>query len=202
MLVSAGASLGCGDTSGQCPLVHAARYGHLPVVSYLLASDWVVSSPEEVELAEAAQQALVAAAAQGHTEVVEYLLDMSEVHPDNMDTLTGETALTIAATHGNMAVCCVLLLRGASVTAVNRKGMSPLMLAVQEGHWAVAERLIQQQARLEQTDATGRTSLMIAAAEGHVALTELLIDKGAFIFKTSLIFILFIFCRCLSFKRR
>lgn len=75
LLVSAGASLGYGDTSGQCPLVHAARYGHLTVVSYLLASDWVVTSPEEVELAEAAQQALVAAAAQGHTEVSNLILE-------------------------------------------------------------------------------------------------------------------------------
>lgn len=179
LIVSAGGSLGYGDTSGQCPLVHAARNDHLPVVSFLLACDWVVTSSEEVELAEAAQQALVAASAQGHIEVVEYLLDMSEVHPDKVDSLTGETALTIAASHGNVAVCAVLLLRGASISAVNRKGMPPLLLAVQEGHWAVAERLIQQQARLEQTDATGRTPLMIAAAEGHVALTELLIDKGA-----------------------
>lgn len=105
---------------------------------------------------------------------------MSEVHPDKTDTLTGETALTTAATNGNIAVCSVLLMRGASVSAVNRKGVPPLLLAVQEGHWAVAERLIQHQARLEQTDATGRTPLMIAAAEGHVALTELLIDKGNF----------------------
>jgi len=67
--VSAGASLGYGDTSGHCPLVHAARHGHLPVVSYLLASDWVVTSPEQVELTEAAQQAIVAATAQAHTYV-------------------------------------------------------------------------------------------------------------------------------------
>lgn len=69
-LVAAGASLGHADTAGQCPLVHAARNGKLNVVGYLLACDWVLNKPEdEVELAEAAQQALVAASAQGHTEV-------------------------------------------------------------------------------------------------------------------------------------
>lgn len=69
-LVSAGASLGHTDTAGQCPLVHAARNGRLNVVGYLLACDWVLRRPDiEVELGEAAQQALVAAAAQGHTEV-------------------------------------------------------------------------------------------------------------------------------------
>jgi len=69
-LVAAGSSLGHADTAGRCPLVHAARNGCLNVVGYLLACDWVLRNPEtEVELGEAAQQALVAAAAQGHTEV-------------------------------------------------------------------------------------------------------------------------------------
>lgn len=182
-LVSAGANLGHGDTSGQCPLVHAARNGHLTVVGYLLACDWVVGESDEVGLAEAAQQALVAAAAQGHTEVVEYLLDMAEVQADGIDTITGETALTIAAANGCSSVVNVLLLRGANISAVNRKENSPLIVAVKEGHWAVAERLIQHNARLEQTDSSGRTPLMISAAEGHVALTELLIDKGASLLK-------------------
>lgn len=54
----------------RCALVHATRNGHLDVAAYLLTCDWVVSrSSEEVELSEAAQQALVAAAAQGHNEV-------------------------------------------------------------------------------------------------------------------------------------
>lgn len=54
----------------RCALVHAARNGHLDVVVYLLTCDWVVDTrSEEVELCEAAQQALVAAAAQGHNEV-------------------------------------------------------------------------------------------------------------------------------------
>ncbi|KAL0269173.1 UNVERIFIED_CONTAM: hypothetical protein PYX00_006985 [Menopon gallinae] len=178
-LVTAGASLGHCDTSGQCPLVHAARNGHLTIVGFLLACDWVVTRPEDVELGEAAQQALIAAAGQGHSEIVEYLLDMAEVRIDGTDTLTGESALTIAAANGCSAVISVLLQRGCNISEVNRKENSPLLIAVKEGHWAVAERLIQHHAKLEQADSSGRTPLMIAAAEGHVALTELLIDKGA-----------------------
>ncbi|XP_067012508.1 protein TANC2 isoform X2 [Anabrus simplex] len=179
-LVAAGASLGHADTAGQCPLVHAARNGRLNVVGYLLACDWVLRSPEqEVELGEAAQQALVAAAAQGHVEIVEYLLDMAEVKADASDSLTGETALTVAAANGCHAACTALLVRGASISAVNRKEMSPLLLAVKEGHWAVAERLLQHHAPLEQCDPVGRSPLMLAAAEGHVGLIELLLDKGA-----------------------
>ncbi|XP_054264581.1 protein TANC2 isoform X4 [Macrosteles quadrilineatus] len=179
-LVSAGASLGRSDTAGRCALVHAARNGHLDVVAHLLACDWVVGpGADEVQLREAAQQALVAAAAQGHNEIVEYLLDMSEVVADSQDSLTGETALTVAASNGCHNVCATLLNRGASVSVPNQKGMPALLLAVREGHWAVAERLLQHHAPLDQMDTQGRTPLMMAAAENHVGLLELLLDKGA-----------------------
>lgn len=177
-LIAAGASPGHADTAGFCPLVHAARHGCLNVVGYLLACDWITKTPDDVDLAEAAQQALVAAAGQGHVEIVEYLLDMAEVEADKLDSLTGETALTIAAANGCQAVCMALVNRGASVSVTNRREIPPLLLAVREGHWAVAERLIQNHAALEQTDNVGRTALMLAASEGHVGLIELLLDKG------------------------
>lgn len=147
-LAAAGASLGHADMAGQCPLVHAARHARLSVVGYLLACDWVVkgiqeSVDSEVGREEAAQQAVVAAAAQGHEPIVEYLLDMAEVRVDRPDSLTGETALTIAAAHGSTASVSALLARGADPAAVNAKGLSPLMLAAREGHWGAAERLLQ-----------------------------------------------------------
>lgn len=150
-LVAAGASLGHADMAGQCPLVHAARHGRLSVVGYLLACDWIVPADEskiengaaEIDREEAAQQAVVGAASQGHEDVVEYLLDMAEVIVDHPDTLTGETALTIAAANGSTATVSALLARGANPTIVNAKGHSPLMLAAREGHWGTAERLLQ-----------------------------------------------------------
>ncbi|XP_044740746.1 protein TANC2 isoform X2 [Chrysoperla carnea] len=179
-LVAAGASLGHTDTSGHSPLVHAARNGCLNVVGYLLACDWIIQDPErDVELTEAAQQALTASAAQGHVEIVEYLLDMSEVNANILDSLTGETALTVACTNGCTAVVSALISRGAAVDIINRKEMPPLLLAVKEGHWAVAERLLQNHAPVEQTDNAGRTALMLAASEGHVGLIDLLLEKGA-----------------------
>lgn len=177
-LIAAGASPGHADTAGFCPLVHAARNGCLNVVGYLLACDWIIKNPNDVDLAEAAQQALVAAAGQGHVEIVEYLLDMAEVNADTPDSLTGETALTVAAANGCHAVCTALVSRGATASVTNRKEMPPLLLAVKEGHWAVAERLIQNHAGIEQCDSAGRSALMLAASEGHVGLIELLLDKG------------------------
>ena len=179
-LIAAGASPGHADATGYCPLVHAARNGCLNVVGYLLACDWIIKSSDDVELTEAAQQALIAAAGQGHTEIVEYLLDMAEVNADSNDSLTGETALTIAATNGCVNVCSTLISRGASITVTNRKDMSPLLLAVKEGHWAVTEKLLQNNAALEQCDSNGKSGIMLAASEGHVGIIELLMDKGKF----------------------
>ncbi|CAD1475873.1 unnamed protein product [Heterotrigona itama] len=198
-LAAAGASLGHTDMAGQCPLVHAARYGRLSVVGYLLACDWLVPTnvsetegSQEIGREEAAQQAVVAAAAQGHESIVEYLLDMAEVIVDRPDTLIGETALTIAAANGSTATVSALLARGASPTAVNAKGLSPLMLAAREGHWGTAERLLQgtlssstdtilddAASLLDQRDPVGRTALMLAASEGHTNLIELFLDKGS-----------------------
>ncbi|CAH1131521.1 unnamed protein product [Ceutorhynchus assimilis] len=178
-LVAAGASPGHADAVGYCPLVHAARNGCLNVVGYLLACDWILRNDNDVELAEAAQQALIAAAGQGHTEIVEYLLDMAEVTADMADSITGETALTVAAANGCHAVCSALISRGATVSIKNRKDATPLLIAVKEGHWAVAERLIQNHAAIEQIDESGRTPLMLAASEGHLGLIDLLLDKGS-----------------------
>ncbi|XP_039281596.1 protein TANC2 [Nilaparvata lugens] len=191
-LVGAGAALGRTDTAGRCALVHAARNGHLEVAALLLACDWVVDprlQGQHVTLAEAAQQTLVAAAAQGHLEIVEYLLDMAETCVDGRDTLTGETALTVAAGNGCSTVVTALLNRGANPAVTNHKDTTALLLAVSEGHWAVTERLLQSTAGvgglaggaggLDQTDAQGRTALIVAAAEGHTGLIELLLDKGS-----------------------
>ena len=63
-------------------------------------------------------------------QIVEYLLDMAEVKADAHDMLTGETALTVAASNGCHSACAVLLPRGASVSAVNRKVSSKYNLAL------------------------------------------------------------------------
>lgn len=54
-------------------------------------------------------------------QIVEYLLDMSEVVPDGQDSLTGETALSVAACNGCHTVCTTLLNRGANVSVPNQK---------------------------------------------------------------------------------
>lgn len=54
----------------RCALVHAARSGHFEVVTHLVACDWTPDhSRNDIDSADAVQQALVAASAQSHLQV-------------------------------------------------------------------------------------------------------------------------------------
>lgn len=177
-LIAAGASLGQIDTAGYCPLTHATRSGCLKIVSYLLASEWITKSEDDISKTDAIEQALVAAAGCGYVDIVEYLLDMSETNINCVDKLTGETALTISASKNQHIICSILIDRGANVFVTNTKKMSPLLLAIKSGHLAVVDLLLQYNAAVEDSDSSGRSALMLAASEGYAAITELLLKYG------------------------
>ncbi|XP_055856769.1 protein TANC2 isoform X2 [Episyrphus balteatus] len=181
LLVAAGSSLGQTDTTQRCALVHAARTGRLNVVKYLLASDWTPrQSSNDISLEKAMQQALIGAASQDHTTIVEDLLEMENVYINDIEPLSGETALTAAARNGCVDTVAVLLSRGGKVDGRNKFGATPLWLTVKEGHWAVAEKLLQNGAQIDEAVIpTKKTPLMIAAEEGLIGILELLIDRGA-----------------------
>lgn len=92
------------------------------MVAFLLGCEWSVTNPRvEVDHVDASQQALVQAAGQGVDDVVEYLLDVAEVTVDGQDSLSGETALTLASSNGHKSTVELLLGRGAQVSATNMK---------------------------------------------------------------------------------
>nr|CAD7444343.1 unnamed protein product [Timema bartmani] len=177
-LVSAGASLGRTDTAGQSPLVHAARNGHLETVVFLLSCDWVLRDPEqEVGLTEAGQQALVAAAGQGHVEIVEYLLVSAEVKVDSIDTLTGETALTAAASNGCQGVVAGLLAHGASISTINRKVSIYISTKQRTNMRITSDGYSHYNFRCERNYSFSELpALLLAVKGGHWAVTERLLQ--------------------------
>nr|CAD7589252.1 unnamed protein product [Timema genevievae] len=177
-LVSAGASLGRTDTAGQSPLVHAARNGHLETVVFLLSCDWVLRDPEqEVGLTEAGQQALVAAAGQGHVEIVEYLLVSAEVKVDSIDTLTGETALTAAASNGCQGVVAGLLAHGASISTINRKVSIYISTKQRTSLRITADGYSHYNFRCKRNYSFSELpALLLAVKGGHWAVTERLLQ--------------------------
>ena len=185
ILVENGAKVNHVDKEQCCSLIHAVKNtGHFAIVEYLVSCDWVKHQEQDLELAEAAQQAAVAAAYEGHADILEFLLDMSEVMIDSADTLMAETPLCAAAAAGNTECCEILLRRGASVTATNLKHLSPLHITAREGHYAICDILLRDGANIEQEDTLGRTALIDAAIAGHLGVLELLVAKKARVEKT------------------
>ncbi|XP_050543251.1 protein TANC2 isoform X2 [Daktulosphaira vitifoliae] len=180
LLIEAGASPGLTDSSGRCPLVEAAKNSHFNVVAFLLGCEWKVTNARlEVDHIDASQQALIQAAGQGVDEIVEYLLDVAEVIVDGQDSLSGETALTLAASNGQKSTVSLLLSRGAQVASTNTKCMNALVLAARDGQWEVVETLLLNGIAADLVDSEQRTPLMMAASEDHSNIVELLLDNGA-----------------------
>lgn len=180
-LVASGASSGHTDNSKRCALVHAARAGKLNIIKYLLSCDWLArANSDDIQLAEAVQQALVCAASEGFCEMVEELLEVSQVKIDGQDSITGETALVAAAKNGHIDIITCLLARGARVDGTNKKGVSALIAAAKEGHVAAVERLMQFSAvDLGQRDDEGKTALIYASQENHMEIINLfLVQDG------------------------
>uniref|UniRef100_H2MR38 Tetratricopeptide repeat, ankyrin repeat and coiled-coil containing 2a n=1 Tax=Oryzias latipes TaxID=8090 RepID=H2MR38_ORYLA len=186
-----GAKAGHVDDSGRSVLVLAAQHGHLEVLRFLLkCADWSCTaccSQRGVSRSQAVQQALIAAASMGHTEMVSYLLDLPEEDEEEeqrpqinvYDSLWGETALTVAAGHGRLSICRLLLDQGAAPEHCNRQGVAPLSAATRRDHWQVVELLVNHGVDVNRTDQQGRTALMTAASEGHMTSARLLLDHGA-----------------------
>ena len=120
------ALLTAAQVKGQTALMHAARYGHVPVVALLLAAGAAVDQAK----ADGAT-ALSLAAMNGHTAVVEALLAAgAEVDKADAD---GRTALLWAADGGHAAAVSMLLAPGAEVDKVIMvDGVTALMRAAVE----------------------------------------------------------------------
>ncbi|XP_038606961.1 protein TANC1 isoform X3 [Tachyglossus aculeatus] len=172
------------DKKGQCALVHSALRGHCDILEYLLNCDWAASShqPNAIRKSQTLQQALTAASSMGHSQVVQKLLGVErehEIEVNSTDTLWGETALTAAAGRGKLAVCELLLERGAAVAQANKRGVLPLFCAVRQGHWQIARLLLEHGCDVNLSDKQGRTPLLVASCEGHLETVEFLLLKGA-----------------------
>jgi ankyrin repeat protein len=88
----------------------------------------------------------------------------------------GETPLMIAALKGQLAVCEVLVARGA---ALNRPGWAPLHYAASGNSLPVLRYLIKSGARLDAPAPNGRTALMMAVMHSDEVLVDALLAAGA-----------------------
>jgi hypothetical protein len=88
----------------------------------------------------------------------------------------GETPLMMAAMKGNVALCRVLIERGARV---DRPGWTPLHYAAAGGSLEALRLLLAEGAAVDALAPNGRTPLMMAAQYADESLVETLLAAGA-----------------------
>ena len=125
-------------------------------------------------------QRFISAAYRGHIQDVEQLLGAPGIHVNAKDKY-GDTALSMAAEGGKLAIVELLLEAGADVNAKNEDGNTALMWAAGEfGHTDIVGRLLGVPGiHVNAKNKHGFTALKLAAGDGWTAIVELLLNAGA-----------------------
>ena len=114
-------------------------------------------------------------------EVCRALLEVGKADV-NMLTSVGQTSLLIAAYHGHLKLCRLLVIEAKA--NVNKAGggswnKTPLFFAAKKGHLEVCRLLLAEgQADVNKADITGITPLHVATLEGHQDVCRLLVIEG------------------------
>ena len=135
----------------------------------LLAVFAISSWASEARIADAAQK--------GDADLLRSLLsqkaDVNATQPD------GSTALHWIVRADDLDTADLLIRAGASVSAANRRGITPLDLACVNGSAVMIRKLLDAGANPNAADPEGQTPLMTAARTGNPDAVRVLLDKGA-----------------------
>ena len=149
------------DNEGKSSLHLAAETGSMEVCKLLLGKNAFVNSKTKKGLT-----ALHFAAQKGHAELVEYLVKDYEA---DLESNTGErqTPLHLAAYHGQLETCKVLVNLDALVDAGDENDKRPIHLAAQNDHTEIINFFL-----------TNRPSLVSSVTKDGNSLAHLAAKKG------------------------
>jgi ankyrin repeat protein len=160
-------------------LIWAAEKGHAALVTLLLERHADINARGYDRDADIDGNSLIAATRKRHTDIVRLLLD----HGANTEgrARDGDTALMLAAWHGDAQTVELLLDWKAKTAARDRVGDTALFLAAiaDENHIETITLLVNHGADVNAANGDGRTPLMVAAASGHLDIVNLLLAHGA-----------------------
>ena len=91
--------------------------------------------------------------------------------------LCGQTCLISAAYHGRLAICRLLLDKGAQLEAKNINGMTPLHHAAVQGQVEIVRLLCDRGADVEARTNRGNRPLHSSAWQGHVSVVKEFIEE-------------------------
>jgi hypothetical protein len=114
----------------------------------------------------------------GMTTSVMRMLEMRsiDVEAKRSNEVGGRTCFMIAASHGHLDTCRLLIDKGALIEEKDRHGLTPLHCAAQEGCIEIVRLLCDRGANIEARDNDGRTPLHLAAYYGHISVEKEIIE--------------------------
>jgi len=113
----------------------------------------------------------------GMTSSVVRMLEMRSIDVEGKQGVNGLTCLHAASENGHLAICRLLLDKGAQVEAKDRSGWTPLHYAAYKGHVEIVRLLCDHGAEIEACINTGWRPLHLAAIDGHIAIMKELIEE-------------------------
>jgi ankyrin repeat protein len=193
-------------TNGYTPVMEAARLGHVDVLTFLLTSganvnlinfdsrtalhlavvreqlkavSVLLAFDANAELGDSnGQTPLMLAAKQCNVDLSKSLIEAS---PNSVQAIDkeGDSALGIAAYHGQLEIVRLLLDCGVALSLSSGGAPTPLMLAAGKGHVEILKCLLGKGARVDEMTWNGLTALAFAAEEGQVESIRTLLAHGA-----------------------
>jgi hypothetical protein len=113
----------------------------------------------------------------GMTSSVVRMLEMRSIDVEAKEGVNGWTCLITGSCYGHLAICRLLLDKGAQVEAKSSIGMTPLHYAASEGHIEIVRLLCDREADVEARDNGGWRPFHRAAIWGHISVVKELIEE-------------------------
>ena len=154
------------------PIHIASKYGHLPIVEYLIEKQNVDIDINGFE----GKTPLHYACEEGHLQVVEYLISKG-ANIDEADYI-GNSLIHLASKGGLLSIVQYLIEKqnvDKDIKGIDEK--TPLHYACENGFLPIVEYLITKGANIEAKDNNGKTPLDLASNEGRIDVVKYLGSK-------------------------
>ncbi|KAF5552234.1 ankyrin repeat domain-containing protein [Fusarium napiforme] len=122
----------------------------------------------------------ILALASGFTDAMAHLIREGSFDMEDRSFANRTPLFWLASSeHGSNGITELLISRGADVSVVDDKGITPLNLASESGNTEVVRQLIESGADVSHETPDGYTPLSMASSKGFLELAKLLIQEGA-----------------------
>ncbi|KAK4418212.1 hypothetical protein Salat_2233900 [Sesamum alatum] len=164
-LIEAGADVNDRDPEGESVMSLAVKSGKADAVRVLIQSGYVMDDKID--------RFLHVAAAMNKADIMENLcLGYVDIDLDSVNSL-GQTALHLAAIHGQVEALQFLVSVGSNVDSTDRFGWTPLHYAAQEGHFEAVEFLLNHSVYSKYAvTKEGQTAFALAVERGNLDLYD------------------------------